>query len=456
MSVKTRKIKLIPVGETSADKTKTYKYIKNIAATLAEVGNKIIRLHVNNLYELEELVKDQNLTKKDATALLSERFGTSLQNAGYRLTTEYTEIASEIRTGFNQSIFGQLRNNFFDIKTGKMSIPSFRKTNMNIPFSGTMKKTESGGTTVIYVEDEKYYLNFPLTISERKIHKEIKLNLFFGKDRSNNKIIVDRLISGEYHMCDSSIQVKDNELFLLLTYKQDDKVSNMDQNKIMGVDIGINRPVTYYIQGEKHQPTQINIGLKIQHDRMKFYKHRKSLQEALKYSKGGHGIKRKTQALKDLREKEKNWAQLTNHTITRELIRVAQQYNVGIIKLEDLTGITTNTKEYFLKSWSYYQLQTFIEYKAKEAGIQILWVNPKDTSNTCPTCGNSDPLNRNDKDRTKFRCISINCKDYDKVKDADEVGAYNISYAEGTEVKGKSKQGKIDAAVKKKKAELLR
>jgi IS605 OrfB family transposase len=159
---------------------------------------------------------------------------------------------------------------------------------------------------------------------------------------------------------------------------------------------------------------------------MKFYKHRKSLQESLKYSKGGHGLKRKIQALNDLREKEKNWSQLINHTITRELIRVAQEYSVGIIKLEDLTGITTNSKEYFLKSWAYYQLQTYIEYKAKELGIQILWVNPKDTSNTCPTCGNSDPLNRNDKDKTKFRCISIHCKDYDKVKDADEVGAYNI------------------------------
>jgi hypothetical protein len=245
MSVKTRKIKLIPVGDTSADRSKTYKYIKNIASTLAEVGNKIIRLHVNNLYDLEELVKDQNLTKKDATDLLSKRFGTSLQNAGYRITTDYTNISSEIRTGFNQAIYGQLRNNFFDIKTGKMSIPSFRKNNISIPFSGTSNKTEAGGTTALYIEEDRYYVNLPLTISERKIHKEIKLNLFFGKDPSNNKIIVDRLISGEYHMCDSSIQLKDNELFLLLTYKQEDKVTTIDQNKIMGVDIGINRPVTF-------------------------------------------------------------------------------------------------------------------------------------------------------------------------------------------------------------------
>jgi IS605 OrfB family transposase len=451
MSIKTRKIKLIPVGETAADRTKVYKYIKEIAQNLAEVGNRIIRLHVNNLYELEDLVKDQNLTKKDATDVLTKRFGTSLQNTGYRLTTEYNNIASEIRTGFNQNIYGTLRNNFFDIKNGKMSIPSFRKTNINIPFSatGNKNKDENGGTKTLYLENDIYQFNLPMTVSEKKIHGNMNLNLFLGKDKSNNKAIIERLISGEYHMCDSTIQVKDNELYLLLTYKQDDKVISNDKTKTMGVDIGINRPVSFYINNTKHQPDQINIGLKIQHERMKFYKHRRSLQQTIKYSKGGHGKTRKTQALNDLKEKEANWSQLINHTISRELIKLAQDNNVGTIKLEDLTGITTDTKHYFLKSWAYYQLQTYIEYKAKELGINILWVKAKNTSNTCPTCGNSDPLNRNDIDRTKFRCISINCKDYDKEKDADIVGAYNICHADGELVKGNSKAGKLEKNKKK-------
>jgi IS605 OrfB family transposase len=217
----------------------------------------------------------------------------------------------------------------------------------------------------------------------------------------------------------------------------------------MGIDIGINRPVSFYIENEKRQPNQINIGLKIQHERMKFYKHRKSLQESLKYAKGGHGRNRKLQALNDLREKESNWSQTINHTITRELIRIAQEYKVTTIKMEDLTGITTNTKDYFLKSWGYYQLQTYITYKANEVGINIAWVNPKNTSNTCPTCGDSNPLNRNDKDKTKFRCINNNCSDFDKEKDADIIGAYNICFKEGTEVKEKSKKGKLKKGKKK-------
>jgi transposase len=83
-------------------------------------------------------------------------------------------------------------------------------------------------------------------------------------------------------------------------------------------------------------------------------------------------------------------------------------------------------------------------------GINILWVDPKDTSNTCPTCKVSNPLNRNDKDKTKFRCINFECNDFDKEKDADIVGAYNICYKDGQEVKGKSKKGKLEKGKKKK------
>jgi IS605 OrfB family transposase len=448
MTVKTRKIKLTPHGETSNDRTNSYKYIKNIASELAEVGNKIIRLHVNNFYDIEELITSNNMSKKDATDTITKKFGTSLQNAGYRLTTNYTNIASEIRTGFNQTIFKTLSKNFYDIKTGKMSIPSFRKTNINIPISS--KKDENNGTNVIYVENDKYYINLPLTVSERKIHKEIKLNLIFGKDKSNNKIIVDRLISGQYQMSDSSIQVKDKDIFLLLTYKQPDvELNTQENNNVMGVDIGINRPVSFYITNLKHQPQQITIGEKIQHERIKFGKQRRSLQQNLKYSKGGHGRNRKLQKLNDLREKEKNWSIEINHKISRELIKIAQDNNVGLIKLEDLTGITTNTKDYFLKSWAYYQLQTFIEYKANEVGIKIEWVDPKHTSTTCSCCNVSDTDNRNNVDKTKFVCTNLLCDDFGKVKDADVNAAINITNKHSDTVKQKSKEGKI-----KKKKEL--
>ena len=40
----------------------------------------------------------------------------------------------------------------------------------------------------------------------------------------------------------------------------------------------------------------------------------------------------------------------------------------GTIQMEELTGITSEANR-FLKNWSYFDLQTKIEYKAQEAGI---------------------------------------------------------------------------------------
>ena len=120
MSVKTRKIKLIAVGETPKDRTATYNHIKNTANILSEVGNRIIRLTVNNLYEIDDLMT--TMTKGDAIKVLTEKLGTSVQNSGYRLTTEYANIPSDVRTGLNQSIFKTISNNFYDIKNGKSEL----------------------------------------------------------------------------------------------------------------------------------------------------------------------------------------------------------------------------------------------------------------------------------------------------------------------------------------------
>ncbi|MGK0291225.1 MAG: putative transposase, partial [bacterium] len=39
-----------------------------------------------------------------------------------------------------------------------------------------------------------------------------------------------------------------------------------------------------------------------------------------------------------------------------------------------------------LHRWSWYQLQTYIEYKAKAVGLRVQYVNPAYTSSTCHQC----------------------------------------------------------------------
>lgn len=432
MGIKTRKIKLIPIADDSKGRTKIYNYMRDISKDLATIGNEIIRNHVVNNFNVKKVMDEQSCTKGDAIKIISDNLGTSLQNSGYRITSDIPHIASNVRTCFNQKIFKTIKENFFDILNNKVSIPSFKSTNLPLTFSN-----------IIYKENNKYFIDFPLTLETKKTLGDVKFDLFFGKDKSNNKVIADRIIDGTYKMCGSSISYDGKDLFLFLTVDIPNKVSDADVSKIMGIDLGINRPVSIYITDEARQPYQIDINNKIQYDRMRMSKQRKTIQESLKYSAGGHGTSKKLKALEQFRLAEANWAQTINHKISAAVIKMATDYRVGIIRMEDLTGITTNATDYYFKSWSYYQLQNYIKYKAEEVGIKIEWVIAKNTSRECPTCHNIHEDNRNKIDVTKFACINASCKDYLKTLDADIVAATNIANKNGTNEKEKSKAGKL-------------
>jgi IS605 OrfB family transposase len=450
MSIKTRNIKLVPVG-TKEENKKVYKYFEQLSKDLAKIGNELIRIHVGNQYALDDLVKDKNLTKGEAIKIFQENIGMSIMNQGYDYTKKYNYIPSAIRTAFNSTIYKTIQKNFWDMVNGKMSIPSFRCENMTIPFNIPSKLKDK----FFNIENEKHNIFLPITKEiKEQFPNGIKLNLFYGRDKSNNKVIVERIINGEYKLKDSTFTFKkeDNEIYINLTYEQPKSVGyKADDSKIMGVDVGINRPVSFFITNLKHQPYQISIGEKIQHERIKKAKHRRSLQQGLAYGKGGHGRKRKTKAQVNLKQKESNWAKTMNHVISKKLIEIAVENNVSVIKMEDLTNISKNTKKLFLKTWGYFQLQNFIEYKAKTVGIKIEWVDPKYTSQTCPICGETHKENRNEEDKTIFACTNSNCKDYQVEKDADVNASINIVSSMGYDVKPKSKAGRIAKAKEKKK-----
>ncbi len=58
-----------------------------------------------------------------------------------------------------------------------------------------------------------------------------------------------------------------------------------------------------------------------------------------------------------------------------------------------------------LGSWSSFQLQQFIEYKADDGNKSVIYVNPKYTSQTCSKCGYRDKNNRHG---SVFRCKQCN------------------------------------------------
>lgn len=106
--------------------------------------------------------------------------------------------------------------------------------------------------------------------------------------------------------------------------------------------------------------------------------------------------------MKRLSGKEQRLMKDVNHCISKAIVKFAVENNVSVIGFEDLTGIRTRTEHkvkkkyrYHHSSWAFRQLQTFVEYKARLAGIVTEYVDPAYTSQTCFRCNHISENNRN-------------------------------------------------------------
>jgi IS605 OrfB family transposase len=163
---------------------------------------------------------------------------------------------------------------------------------------------------------------------------------------------------------------------------------------IVGVDLGVaNLAVVSTPDGKVNRFLS---GRAVQAKRNQFYNRRYSLSCAKK----PHIIKRD-------RDKEYRWMKDLNHKVSRAIIREAQKVVNPVIALEELRGIRERvkaTKEVnrMLHSWAFGQLIGFIEYKAARAGIPVVRVDPRKTSQTCSRCGHVEQANR--RTQALFRC----------------------------------------------------
>ncbi len=113
------------------------------------------------------------------------------------------------------------------------------------------------------------------------------------------------------------------------------------------------------------------------------------------------------------------------HDTSNAIVKQAKETNSGIV-MEDLKGIRKLYRkgngqgtEYRarLNSWSFYELQRKIEYKAAWIGVKIVYINPAKTSSRCAICGG--PV-------TECTQRKVWCHRCNKMSDRDENAALNI------------------------------
>jgi putative transposase len=176
--------------------------------------------------------------------------------------------------------------------------------------------------------------------------------------------------------------------------------------------IGVDRNTTGHIAVAANPETGKieKLGKKAIHTHRKYSAIRKQLQHEGKFG-----------ALKDCKDRESRIVRDLNHKVSKKLVSMAKEQNAALV-FEDLSGIRKTKKQYrsfkyALHSWSFYQLQQFVEYKAKLLGVPVLYVDPAYTSQDCSRCGA-----RGQRNRKSFVCPVCGHVDH-----ADVNAAFNIA-----------------------------
>jgi putative transposase len=176
--------------------------------------------------------------------------------------------------------------------------------------------------------------------------------------------------------------------------------------------LGVDRNTTGHVAvvADPETGKVLKLGKSARHIHEKYRDIRRSLQSHGKYRK-----------VKEIKNRESRVVRDLNHKISRRIVDAAKESGKGI-KLELLDGMRKSKRQarsfrYALHSWSFYQLEKMIEYKAKLLGVPVAYVDPAYTSQTCSRCGHVG-----DRNGKVFKCPVCG-----HVENADVNASFNIA-----------------------------
>ncbi|MFJ9755511.1 RNA-guided endonuclease InsQ/TnpB family protein [Streptomyces sp. NPDC101149] len=186
----------------------------------------------------------------------------------------------------------------------------------------------------------------------------------------------------EHRKGEADLIERDGEFYLIATCEVPE-AEIYEPDGFVGVDLGIVNIATsstgYQAAGRqlgRYRKRQISLRAKLQKKRTQSAKRR----------------------LKERSRREQRHVRNTNHIIAKTIVTEAERTSSGIA-LEELRGIRQRVRlrkpqRVTLHSWAFAQLGDFIVYKARRAGVPVIFIDPAHTSQQCCECGHIDKKNR--------------------------------------------------------------
>ncbi|MFE2737314.1 RNA-guided endonuclease InsQ/TnpB family protein [Streptomyces sp. NPDC059349] len=209
---------------------------------------------------------------------------------------------------------------------------------------------------------------------------------------------------------ESDLVCQGGKWFLIATCEITEAAPNTHPAGFLGVDLGIVN-IAATSDGARHCGRRIN--RKREQDR----KLRRKLQK-----KSTKSAKRRA---KKYAGKEARRNKDINHKISKRIVAEAERTGRGIA-LEELTGIRERARlrmpqRVKIHSWPFAQLGSFIAYKAKRAGVPVVYVDPAYTSQECSQCHHTARANRPSQ-------AVLSCRVCGFVDHADHNASHNIAH----------------------------
>lgn len=176
----------------------------------------------------------------------------------------------------------------------------------------------------------------------------------------------------------ATLSVKNGCLFLHMNAKQESpKVKK--SNNILGIDRGVINPIV------------TNTNQFFNSRQLRNVKGRYQWSKACLQSKGTPSAKRH---LKRLSGREKRFVRDMNHCLSKRLVE--SDADTFVLENLEVKRKKSNGRRFnkLLGSWSFRQFQDFLAYKAEALGKNVVFIDPKHTSQRCSVCGHTERGNR--------------------------------------------------------------
>jgi len=362
----TRKIRLfidIP-KENKEELKKLYRRLYDWQSIAFKVSNII----VSHLY-FQEQIKECIYFDEDIKVKLANKnrdskgiLNTSRENSTYRVVSKKfkNEIPTAIIARLNHTIYTTFNKEKSQYFSGERSIRSYKK-DLPIPFTAK---------SIYDLRYDSELKNFRFSLFNSDLYF-IPFKTYLGRDLSNNRVIIERCITGEYKLCDSNIRIEKEKIYLYLCVQQPIPIKQLNPQVKVDAELSFLVPILVTLNDKQYY-----IGDKGSYiyKRTAIQKSLKRMQQAMKFNKGGKGRVQKMRGIEKLKDKEKNFINSYSHTISHELVKFCLTNNAGKLELKNITQSIEEAKENpsVYRNWSYGCLREKIEYKCRINNIELI------------------------------------------------------------------------------------